>query len=70
MKKENKPPVIHQHADYFAAKSAAREWFKTKHNHDCGTLMDEKRETPEGLYISFRSQQDPNFGARYQVLIK
>lgn len=70
MKKENKQPVIHQHTDYFAAKAAAGEWFRTKHSHECGTVMDKKRETPEGLYISFRSQQDQNFRERYQVVIK
>lgn len=69
MKKENKPQTIHQYSDYFAAKAAAGDWFRTKHNHECGTVMDEKRETAEGLYISFRSQQDPGLRDRYQVFI-
>lgn len=69
MQKEKKE-TIHPHPDYFAAKKAASDWFAVKHNHECGTVMDEKRETPEGLYISFRSAQDQNFRERYQVIIK
>lgn len=70
MKKEKEQPVIHQFSDYFAAKKDASDYFLEKRNHDCGTVIDEKRETKEGLYISFRSAQDETFRERYQVLIK
>ncbi len=68
MRKEKENP-IHPYSDYFTAKSDASAWFSSKHHHECGTVIAEKKEVPGGLYISFRSAQDWLFPERFNVLI-